>query len=111
VVDVVYGMARLDDSGRLADQSVIGALGWQPGDHLTITTALGAIVVQREAGGLVTLPGRGFLQVPAPLRQRLALTMGDRVLLAAIQLLDQLIIYPPTTLHLALTWYFQSGGQ
>ena len=34
---VVYGMGRLDASGRVADRSVIRALSWLPGDRLTLT--------------------------------------------------------------------------
>jgi hypothetical protein len=29
--DVVYGLARVDRSGRLADRTVTGALGWRAG--------------------------------------------------------------------------------
>jgi len=29
--DVVYGLARVDRSGRVADRSVTGALGWRGG--------------------------------------------------------------------------------
>jgi hypothetical protein len=35
--DVVYGLARVDGSGRVADRSVTGALGWQGGDRLPLT--------------------------------------------------------------------------
>ena len=33
--DVVYGLARVDRSGRVADRTVTGALGWRGGDRLT----------------------------------------------------------------------------
>ena len=32
--DVVYGLARVDRSGRVADRTVTGALGWRGGDRL-----------------------------------------------------------------------------
>ena len=35
--DVVYGLARVDRSGRVADRTVTGALGWRGGDRLTLT--------------------------------------------------------------------------
>jgi hypothetical protein len=34
---VVYGLGRIDASGRVADQSVTCALGWRGGDRLTLT--------------------------------------------------------------------------
>ena len=37
--DVVYGIGRLDVSGRIADRAVTSALGWRGGDRLTLTTA------------------------------------------------------------------------
>ena len=33
--DVVYGIGRIDASGRIADRAVISALGWRGGDRLT----------------------------------------------------------------------------
>ncbi len=35
--DVVYGLAHVDRSGRVADRTVTGALGWRGGDRLTLT--------------------------------------------------------------------------
>jgi hypothetical protein len=29
--DVVYGTGRMDESGRVADRAMTGALGWQQG--------------------------------------------------------------------------------
>jgi hypothetical protein len=52
-VRVVYGMSRIDASGRLTSQSISHVLNWQPGDRLTLTA---------DAGGpcatvIFTLPG------------------------------------------------------
>lgn len=35
--DVVYGIGRIDSSGRIADRTVTTALGWRGGDRLTVT--------------------------------------------------------------------------
>jgi hypothetical protein len=43
--DVVYGLARVDRSGRIADRTVIGALGWRGGDRLTLTAEAGVVVI------------------------------------------------------------------
>jgi len=37
--DVVYGIGRIDASGRIADRTVISALGWRGGDQLTLCRA------------------------------------------------------------------------
>jgi len=37
--DVLYGLARVDRSGRVADRTVTGALGWRGGDRLTLGTS------------------------------------------------------------------------
>ena len=41
-LDAVYGMSRIDASGRLTSQAVSHVLNWQPGDRLTLTTGAGA---------------------------------------------------------------------
>ena len=56
--DVVYGLAHVDRSGRVADRSVTGALGWRGGDRLTLTAEAGVVVIRRDPSGLVTLPPR-----------------------------------------------------
>ena len=46
--DVVYGLARVDRSGRVADRTVTGALGWRGGDRLTLTAEAGVVVIRRD---------------------------------------------------------------
>jgi len=53
--DVLYGFGRMDESGRVADRAMTSALGWQPGDRLTLTAA-GLVIARRDPGGLVTMP-------------------------------------------------------
>jgi hypothetical protein len=54
--DVVYGIARLDASGRICERAVITALGWVGGDRLTFTADAGVVTARRDPGGMVTLP-------------------------------------------------------
>jgi hypothetical protein len=61
--DVVYGLARVDGSGRVADRSVTCALGWRGGDRLTPTADEGVVTACRDLSGLVTLPPRSCLPV------------------------------------------------
>ena len=81
--DVVYGIGRIDASGRIADRAVISALGWRGGDRLTLTADAGVVTARRDPGGMITLPARAYIAIPAPLRRRCGLRAGDRVLLAA----------------------------
>ena len=92
--DVVYGLGRIDASGRIADRSVTGALGWSGGDRLTLTAEAGVVVVRRDPGGMITMPDRQYVMIPAALRRRCGLRAGDRVLLAALLREDVLTAYP-----------------
>ena len=82
--DVVYGTGRIDASGRVADRAVSCALGWREGDRLTLTASPGVVTARREAGGMLTVPARACLAIPAVLRRRCGLRAGERVLLAAV---------------------------
>jgi hypothetical protein len=92
--DVVYGLGRIDASGRIADRAVTTALGWSNGDRLTLTAEAGVVIARRDPGGLVTMPSRPYVVIPAALRSRCGLKTGDRVLLAAIPGEDLLAAYP-----------------
>ena len=91
--DVVYGIGRLDASGRIADRAVTSALGWCGGDRLTLTADAGVVIARRDPGGMITLPGRAYIAIPAALRRRCGLRPGDRVLLAAVPGGDVLAAY------------------
>jgi len=89
--DVVYGTGRIDESGRVADRAMTGALGWQPGDRLTLTAAAGVVIARRDPDGMVTLLSKPYLVIPAALiafesslasrtrRQRVALLLTAHV--------------------------------
>ena len=90
---VVYGIGRIDASGRIADRAVTRALGWCGGDRLTLTADAGVVIARRDQGGMVTLPGRAYIAIRAALRHRCGLRPGDRVLLAALPGDDMLTAY------------------
>lgn len=92
--DVVYGLGRIDASGRIADRAVTGTLGWSNGDRLTLTAEGGVVVARRDPGGMVTVPVCPYVVIPAALRRRCGLRVGDRVLLAAVLREDVLAAYP-----------------
>jgi len=90
----VYGLGRIDASGRVADRAVTRALGWRAGDRLTLTAEAGVVVAHRDPGGMVIVPARPYVVIPAELRRRCELRAGDRVLLAALLAEDFLAAYP-----------------
>ena len=91
--DVVYGIARIDASGRICERAVITALGWGVGDRLTFTADAGVVTARRDPGGMVTLPASAYITIPAALRRRCGLEAGDQVLLAALPDQDSLAAY------------------
>ena len=90
---VAYGIGRIDASGRVSDRAVTCALGWREGDRLTLTAEPGVVVARRDPRGMVSVPARGCLSIPAVLRRRCGLRAGDRVLLAAVPGQDTLAAY------------------
>jgi hypothetical protein len=91
--DAVYGLGRIDSSGRICDQAIVTALGWAGGDLLTLTAEAGVVTARRDPGGMVTLSGRAYISIPAALRHRCGLEAGDQVLLAAIPGENALAVY------------------
>ena len=100
--DMVYGLARVDRSGRVADRTVTGALGWRGGDRLTFTAEAGVVVIRRDPSGLITLPPRSCIPIPAALRHRCGLLPGDPVLLTAVPAEDTLTAYSLAVVDQAL---------
>jgi bifunctional DNA-binding transcriptional regulator/antitoxin component of YhaV-PrlF toxin-antitoxin module len=91
--EVVYGTGRIDESGRVGDRAMTAMLGWQPGDRLTFTAAAGVVIARRDPAGMITMPARPYLVIPAALRRRCGLRAGDHVLLAASPGEDTLTAY------------------
>jgi bifunctional DNA-binding transcriptional regulator/antitoxin component of YhaV-PrlF toxin-antitoxin module len=111
--DVVYGTGRMDESGRVGDRAMIGALGWQRGDRLTFTAAAGVVLARRDPAGMVIMPTKPYLVIPAALRRRCGLRAGDHVLLAASAAEDMLAAYSFAVVDQALrahstTYQFQT---
>jgi hypothetical protein len=80
--ELVYGMGRVDSSGRIGDSQVMRALGWQAGERLTITAAHGVVLASRDPAGLHVVGDSAHLTIPAAIRRRYGLAAGTRVLLA-----------------------------
>ncbi len=100
---LVYGLAAVDDRGRIVDRVVLRALGWSAGLRLAVAEASGVLTVHTDPAGDYQVTNQGQLQIPAPLRHRCGLAAGDRVLLATDLDQSRLAIYPPAALDHALT--------
>ena len=99
---VAYGLGRIDSSGRICDRAIITALGWAGGDRLTLTAEAGVVTARRDPGGMVTVPERAYLVIPAALRRRCGLEPGDRVLLAGAPADETLTAYSLAVVHEAI---------
>ena len=107
----VYGFGRIDASGRVADRVTIAALGWRGGDRLTVTAEAGVMVARRDPGGMVTVPARPYVVIPAALRRRCGLRAGDHVLLAASPGEDTLAAYSFAVVDQALRAHAPSSRE
>jgi hypothetical protein len=108
--DVVYGFGRMDESGRPADRAMTSMLGWQRADRLTLTAAAGVVFARRDPGGMVTMPSKPYLVIPAALRRRCGLRPVDRVLLAVFLDRDALAAYSFAVVDQALRAYAPLPG-
>ncbi len=112
---VMYGTGRIDASGRVTDHAITCALGWREGDRLTLTAGPGVVTAWRDPSGMVTVPARGCLAIPAVLRRRCGLRAGDRLLLAAVPDRETLAAYSFAVVDQALRAHGAfpraSGGQ
>jgi hypothetical protein len=95
-------MSAVDARGRLADRVVIAALGWHPGDLLTVRVAGGAITITTGAEGYIAVSRNGRVHLPAEARHACAIDVGDRVLLAAEPAQGTLVVHPSVRLDLLL---------
>jgi AbrB family looped-hinge helix DNA binding protein len=109
--DVLYGFGRMDESGRVADRAMTSALGWRPGDRLTLTAAGGVVIARRDPAGMVTLPAKPYIVIPAALRRRCGLRPGDRVLLAVFPDRDALAAYSFAVVDQALRAHAPAPGE
>jgi hypothetical protein len=108
--DVVYGTGRIDESGRVADRAMTGVLGWRAGDRLTFTAVAGVVTARRDPGGMVAMPAKPYLVIPAALRRRCGLRSGDHVLLVASPGEDTLIAYSFAVVDQALRAHTPVSG-
>jgi len=71
----------------------VAALGWRGGDRPALTADAWVMIARRDPGGMVTVPTRPYIVIPAALPARCGLRAGDHVLLAAVPGQDMLAEY------------------
>lgn len=81
-VSMMCRIASVDGRGRVAEQSVVRALGWGEGERLDVRVVSGAIMVRADPGGVFALARRCHVPIPAAVRRWCGLATRDRVLLA-----------------------------
>lgn len=102
---MIYGVGRVDASGRVANRDIVRALGWQPGDKLEVIPALGCIVILSSPDGLLCVPVRPCIVIPAAARRVRNIQTGDHVLLAAAPEYGTVIIHTPQAINDMLARY------
>jgi len=80
---LLYGIGRVDASGRVADHDIVEALGWRHGDRLEVTVIPRTIVIRSSPEGLYSVPQRPCIVIPANARHHCGIKAGDNILLAA----------------------------
>ena len=91
----LYTVSTLDNRGRVADASVVRALGWAAGTRLSVREQGGLVVVRKDDQGVFRTSTTGHLLISAPVRQWCGLRSGDRVLLAGDAGRDLIVVHPP----------------
>jgi len=89
----------------VSDRSITACLGWRPGERLTLTATRASVIAHRDPVGMITLPRKPYIVIPAVLRHRCGMATGDRVLLAATPTEDVLAVYPLALVHEAILSY------
>jgi hypothetical protein len=95
---MLYDIGQVDSSGRVSGRDIVTALRWQPRDSLELLLIAGAIVLRASVNGLLHVPRRPCIVIPAAARHRHAIKPGDRVLVAAAPDYCTVIIYPMSAL-------------
>jgi hypothetical protein len=88
-----YALTPIDDRGRLADRSPIRALGWSPGEPITISVIQQAVIAISQPSGAESITRQGHLRLPARIRHMCRLISGDRLLVAAAPATGLIVAY------------------
>lgn len=108
---MLYRIAAVDDRGRLAEHTLVNALGWQPGQRLRIETlSTTALAMTPDTDGLLPIARRRHLPLPAGVRRWCVIRPGDRVLLAANPQRQLLLVHTMAALDAMITSFHTTTG-
>ncbi len=102
---MLYGIGRVDSSGRVANREITEALHWRPGDRLEIVLMPSAIVIRACPDGPLRVPQRPSIVIPRPARTLHRIEAGDHVLLAAAPAYDLVMVHTLSALDDMLASY------
>jgi bifunctional DNA-binding transcriptional regulator/antitoxin component of YhaV-PrlF toxin-antitoxin module len=105
---MLYGVGRVDASGRVSNRDIVRALGWQPGDKLEVIPALGGIVILSSPDGPLSVPLKPYIVIPAAARLLHNIEAGDHVLLAAAPEYGIVIVHTRQAVNDMLARYHSS---
>lgn len=97
-----YALTPIDSRGRLADRSAIRAVGWPPGQPVTISVIREIIVVMSRPDGGESITRQGHLRLPARIRHTCRLVSGARLLIAAAPAKNFIVAYTMPSLEAIL---------
>ncbi|WNV84751.1 hypothetical protein [Umezawaea sp. Da 62-37] len=90
---MVYGIATMDEGGRVSERLITRLLGWKSGQSLDFSLVSDVIVVRCHPTGGFRVPRTMLCSIPAAVRRWCGLSPGDRVLLAAAPAQGVLLIH------------------
>jgi hypothetical protein len=102
VCRTVFGVAVMDNRGRVHDVVVQRALAWEANTRLAIREQAGVILINADQTGMFRISNDGYLRLPLTVRHWCGLVPGDRVLLATNADDSGLTLYPPARLDALL---------
>ncbi|WP_410583726.1 hypothetical protein [Amycolatopsis sp. lyj-108] len=107
---VGFSLVRINDTGTVAAKVALSQLAWCPGQSIRFDVSAGVLVVARVAGERVTgrIPTKMGVVLPARLRARCRMRVGEQVLLASLLEHDLLVVYPQHILHAMVTGFHAS---
>jgi hypothetical protein len=102
---MLYDIGRVDDSGRVACNEIIGELGWGRDTRLDVILTPRAIVIRAAPGGLFSTARRQCLLLPSHVRRPHGIKLGDHILLAAAPEHGLVLVYPLSALDDMISRY------
>ncbi|XVV15145.1 hypothetical protein ACQP2X_12615 [Actinoplanes sp. CA-131856] len=89
-----YALSAYDRNGRIADRSIVEAMGWKAHQRITVSVIDDKVVIRADPNSPYALTGDAFLRLAAETRHSFGVQVGDRLLLAAYPNRNLVLICP-----------------